>query len=144
MRKSGRDKVRRVASRMWVDARLLPPRAVVIMLGDPNCALSEAGEDQRWYSMHHQICEPPSDELARMDKLQTCSSQEAVAATTPAVPGLPGCLSSQRHVWPHDCAMAGGLWCGKGLGTCSKLTLEHLLFDTQTYRNQSNTTKISG
>ena len=37
--------------------------------------------------------------------------------------------------------MAGGLGYGKGLGSCSKLTLEHLLFDTQSYRNQSNTTK---
>lgn len=82
MRKSGRDKVRRVsvAARMWVDARLLPPRVSVILLGDLNCALSEAGEAQRWYCVHHQICELPSDESARMDKLQTRSSQEAGAA----------------------------------------------------------------
>ena len=75
MRKSGRDKVRRVsvAARMWVDARLLPPRVSVILLGDLNCALSEAGgrEGTKMQCvLHHQICELPSDELARMEELQ--------------------------------------------------------------------------
>jgi hypothetical protein len=49
---------------------------------DPHCELSEAGgrnQDgtREQCVLHHQICELPSDELARMEELQF---QEAVAA----------------------------------------------------------------